>query len=127
MLDQLNQLEKESIAALEAVNSSATLAEWDKRYLGKKGALTQLLRSVGQLPKEERPAFGQAANRVKVALEAAYEAKVELLQRQEMAQELERGALDVTLPGRPPLVLDHLAFGYHVDIVGNFRYLTHIM
>jgi len=101
MLEQLSQLEKESMAALEAMEDSATLAEWNKRYLGKKGALTQMLRSVGQLPKEERPAFGQAANKVKVALEAAYEAKAKELRRAEMERELEQRALDVTLPGRP--------------------------
>jgi phenylalanyl-tRNA synthetase alpha chain len=101
MLEQLSQLEKESLAALEAVDSGDTLAEWNKRTLGKKGALTHILRSVGQLPKEERPAFGRAANEVKVALEAAYEAKAEDLRLAEMVQELGRGALDVTLPGRP--------------------------
>jgi len=101
MLEQLSQLEKESLAVLEALENSDALTEWNKRYLGKKGALTQMLRSVGQLPKEERPAFGQAANKVKVALEAAYETKAEELRQAEMAQELERGALDVTLPGRP--------------------------
>ena len=101
MLEQLSQLEKESLAALEALKDSDALAEWNKSYLGKKGKLTQMLRSVGQLPEEERPAFGQAANKVKIALEAAYETKAEELRRAETAQELERGALDVTLPGRP--------------------------
>ncbi len=101
MLEQLSQLEKESLATLAAVENGDALAEWNKRYLGKKGALTQMLRSVGQLPKEERPAFGQAANEVKMALEAAYETKAEELRLAEMAQELEQGALDVTLPGRP--------------------------
>jgi phenylalanyl-tRNA synthetase alpha chain len=107
MLEQLSQLENESLAALEAVKDSDALAEWNGRYLGKKGSLTQVLRSVGQLPKEERPAFGQAANEVKVALEAAYEAKAEALRRTEMERELERGALDVTLSGRP-VGLGHL-------------------
>jgi phenylalanyl-tRNA synthetase alpha chain len=101
MLDQLSQLEKEALAALEAVEDSDTLADWNRCYLGKKGALTQMLRSVGQLPKEERPAFGQAINKVKTALEAAYEARAEALRRMEMTWELEREALDVTLPGRP--------------------------
>jgi phenylalanyl-tRNA synthetase alpha chain len=101
MLEQLSQLERESLAALEAVKDSGALAEWNRYYLGKKGTLTQMLRSVGQLPKEERPAFGQAANRVKLALEAAYETRAEELRLADMAQELERGAVDVTLPGRP--------------------------
>jgi phenylalanyl-tRNA synthetase alpha chain len=101
MLDQLSQLEKEALTALEAAEDSDALTDWNRRYLGKKGALTQMLRSVGQLLKEERPAFGQAANRVKVTLEEAYEARAEALRRVEMARELEQRALDVTLPGRP--------------------------
>ncbi|HET90902.1 MAG TPA: phenylalanine--tRNA ligase subunit alpha [Chloroflexi bacterium] len=101
MLDQLNRLEGEALAALETVKESDALAEWDRSYLGKKGALTLLLRAVGDLPKEERPAFGRAANEAKVRLEAAYEARAEALRREEMVRELEQGTLDVTLPGRP--------------------------
>jgi len=74
MLDQLSQMQEEALAALEAVEDNEALNAWNKQYLGKKGALTLLLRSVGELPKEERPAFGQAANEAKSALEAAYEA-----------------------------------------------------
>jgi phenylalanyl-tRNA synthetase alpha chain len=101
MLNQLNQLEKEALAALETVEGRDVLADWNRRYLGKKGALTLMLRSVGELPKEERPGFGKAANEVKLRLEAAYESKVEALRQEEMKRELEAGALDVTLPGRP--------------------------
>jgi len=101
MLDQLNQLEKEALAALEAAEDSDALSDWNRRYLGKKGTLTQMLHSVGQLPKEERPAFGQTANRIKVALEAAYQVRDDALRRAEMERELEKGAIDVTLPGRP--------------------------
>jgi phenylalanyl-tRNA synthetase alpha chain len=101
MLDQLKELEQESLDALEVAENSGALTEWNRRYLGKKGALTQMLRSVGQLPKEERPAFGQTVNQVKVKLEAAYEVRVEVVRQAEMERELGRGAIDVTLPGRP--------------------------
>ena len=101
MLDQLRQVEQEALAALEAVKDSDALAAWHRRYLGRKGALTLFLRSVGELPKEERPAFGRAANEAKARLEAASEARAEALRQEEMQRELERGALDVTLPGRP--------------------------
>jgi phenylalanyl-tRNA synthetase alpha chain len=107
MLDQLKQLEKEALAALETAEDSGGLSEWSRSYLGKKGALTQLLRSVGQLPKEERPAFGRTANEVKVRLDAAYEAHSETVRRNEMLHELETGAVDVSLPGRP-VGLGHL-------------------
>ncbi len=101
MLDQLDRLKEEALAALAAVEDNDGLTEWNRSYLGKKGALTHMLRSVGDLPKEERPAFGRAANEAKIALEAAYEARAETLRQEEMARELEQGMLDVTLPGRP--------------------------
>jgi phenylalanyl-tRNA synthetase alpha chain len=101
MLDQLRQLEKEALAALEIVEDTEGMNAWNRRYLGKKGALAPLLRSVRELPKEERPAFGQAANEVKIHLETALEARAKALRRQEIQRDLEREALDVTLPGRP--------------------------
>ncbi len=107
MLDQLSHMQEEALAALEAAQDSEALNAWNKQYLGKKGTLTRLLRSVGELPKEERPAFGRAANEAKTALETAYEARAETLRQEEMQRELERGALDVTLPGRP-VALGHL-------------------
>jgi phenylalanyl-tRNA synthetase alpha chain len=100
-LSQLKRLEEEALDALEAVKDSDALTAWDKRYLGKKGALTLMLRSVGELPKDERPAFGQAANEAKAQLEAAYQARIQALRQAEMERELEGGVLDVTLPGRP--------------------------
>jgi phenylalanyl-tRNA synthetase alpha chain len=101
MRNKITRLEQDALSALEAAAASDGLAEWQRQYLGKKGALTQMLRSVGDLPKEERPAFGQAVNELKARLEAAYEARAETLRRVELERELERGALDVTLPGRP--------------------------
>ena len=101
MHNQLKQLEQEALAALEETGDSEALAVWNRRYLGKKGALTSMLRSVGELPKEERPAFGRSANETKMALEAAHQVREETLRQQEMQRELESGALDITLPGRP--------------------------
>ena len=101
MLDKLERMEKEALAALEAAEDSEALTAWNREYLGKKGALTVMLRSVGELPKEERPAFGQAVNRVKAVLAEACEARTGVLRRRDMQRALEAGALDVTLPGRP--------------------------
>ena len=101
MLDELKHAEEEARASLKDVHNGEELETWHKKYLGKKGTLTQMLRSVGTLPPEQRPAFGRAANAAKQALEQAYEARAERLEHQEMEQELEAGAVDVTLPGRP--------------------------
>jgi phenylalanyl-tRNA synthetase alpha chain len=63
--------------------------------------LTIVLRGLGRLPPEERPATGRAANEVKRALEAAYEARAEVLRQRELKQSLHAEPLDATLPGRP--------------------------
>ena len=101
MLDELERVEEEARASLEQVKNGEELEAWHRKYLGKKGAVTQMLRSVGNLPRDERPAFGRAANAAKQALEQAYEARAERLEREEMASELEEGAIDISLPGRP--------------------------
>ena len=62
MLEQLAQLETEALQALEQAQTPEDLDRWYHAYLGRKGALTAILRSVGSLPPEERPAVGQRAN-----------------------------------------------------------------
>ncbi|HIQ01919.1 MAG TPA: phenylalanine--tRNA ligase subunit alpha [Anaerolineales bacterium] len=101
MLEQLSQLEAEALTSLEDAEDEADLEEWHRSYLGRRGRLTLLLRSVGDLPKEERPAVGRRGNQVKRALEAAYEARRETVRRASLARLLAEGAVDVTLPGRP--------------------------
>jgi len=101
MLEQLNQLEKDALAGLEMIEDSDALLDWKRHYLGKKGGVTQMLRSVGDLPKEERPTFGRAANAVKVKLEAACQDRENSLRQADMARELKKSSIDVTLPGRP--------------------------
>jgi phenylalanyl-tRNA synthetase alpha chain len=101
MLERLESLSAEASRELDSVNTNAALREWELRYLGKKGAATELLRGVGSLPKEERAAFGKRANEVKMALEAAYAEREKLVRAQELAHSLEEGEVDVTLPGRP--------------------------
>jgi phenylalanyl-tRNA synthetase alpha chain len=70
------------------------------RLLGKKGLLTEQLKSLGKLPAEERPAAGQRINEAKTAIQAAIEARRERLDREALDAELARGTIDVTLPGR---------------------------
>ncbi len=101
MLDQLRKLEGAALDELHSVHTTEALEAWRVAYLGRKGALTGLLRSVGRLPAEQRPAAGQEANRVKLVLEQAYDEKAEVLKREEMSRQLVEGHIDVTLPGRP--------------------------
>jgi len=104
MLDKLNTSQQKALKALETLTDLAALDAWHLQYLGRKGELTQLLRSVGQLPREERPAAGCRANEVKIALQNAHERRLADLKRQARAQSLAAEQVDVTLPGRPPSV-----------------------
>jgi len=97
----LEQLAAEALSALEATADSKSLESWHVTYLGRKGRVTQMLRRVGELPKEDRPAFGRRANELKRELEAAYEKRAQTLKAAEMEKALAEGAIDVTLPGRP--------------------------
>jgi phenylalanyl-tRNA synthetase alpha chain len=99
-LEELSRLERDGLGALQSLADSEALAAWRREYLGKKGSLTLMLRAVRELPKEERPAFGRAANATKLELESAYDARMERLRQDEMTRALTQEGLDVTLPGR---------------------------
>ena len=101
---ELRELEQRGLASLAGARGSEELEAWRLAYLGKKGELTTAVRSVGDLPREERPAYGKLANEVKTRLEAAFDARLEALKRDEMEAALRASALDVTLPGRRPAV-----------------------
>lgn len=99
-MNDLASLESEAKSALEACGTTADLAAWNLTFLGDKGRLTAELKKVGGMPKEERPAFGQAINRIKAELTAAKDERQSLLKKRELEQSLTSDALDVTLPGR---------------------------
>jgi phenylalanyl-tRNA synthetase alpha chain len=101
MLDQLKSTRDEALAALDSIITADELQAWASKYIGRKGQVTMLLRSTGQMPEDERPAFGKFANEVKSALEAAFAEREEIINDQQLAHDLEEGGIDVTLPGRP--------------------------
>jgi phenylalanyl-tRNA synthetase alpha chain len=101
MTDRLGSLERQAMARLAAVDTEEALARWQRGYLGRRGAVTEAVKAVGTLPPEERPAYGRRANEIKRALEAAFEARIIELEREQEASRLAADALDVTLPGRP--------------------------
>ena len=94
----LDQLYAEARRNLEAADGdSQKLQALQVHYLGRKGVLTQFLRSIASLPPEERPAAGQKANEIKQRLNAEITAAIEALDRKEPAAE---DRIDVSLPGR---------------------------
>ena len=67
--------------------------------LGKKGRLTAVLKSIGQLPASEKPAAGQAVNQAKQAVQALLDERRVVLDNVALAEKLSSDALDITLPG----------------------------
>jgi len=110
MLERLQMVEQEALQALQSARDVVALHAWDQAYLGKKGALTPLLRGLRDVSPQERPRVGQAVNQVKLALTAAFEAREAELRMYSSAKLAERSAslvadvVDVTLPGRPPSI-----------------------
>ncbi len=100
MLDQLEEIERDSLAALKEASDDQALEQWRVAYLGRKSPLVTLLSSVGSAPPQERPAIGKRGNQVKGALESAFEAKRAVLRESALERSLAE-KLDVTLPGRP--------------------------
>ncbi|MGA8006306.1 MAG: phenylalanine--tRNA ligase subunit alpha [Burkholderiales bacterium] len=89
-----------ALADLSRAADPAALENAKARYLGKGGELTALLKSLGQLPAEERKSAGQAINAAKARLEQALEARRGELAEEALGNRLAEEALDVTLPGR---------------------------
>lgn len=100
MMDNLDDMVEEATARFQETTDPDRLEEVKARYLGRDGALTQLLKALGKLPPDERKQSGSRINRAKEALEAALHARRRAIQEAEMEARLRQEALDVTLPGR---------------------------
>lgn len=102
--DKLEKLKSESVAAITAARSTQTLEELRVNLLGRKGRLTQLLKSIGKLPAAERPEAGKLANETRLAIEASLSQRQAELGTAEREEQLAGESLDITLPGRKPRV-----------------------
>ena len=100
MKEQLANIRAQALSAFEGAQSTAELDSLRVQYLGKKGELTAVLKMMGKLSAEERPAMGQLANEVRAALEQALEAKGKELEAKALEDRLKAEALDVTVPGK---------------------------
>lgn len=102
-------------ARIAAAEDSSALDAVRVAFLGRKGKITLLSKKLSELPKEERPAFGQQMNALKQEIGDAIKVRGEELQRREEAARLEKERLDVTLPGHAvlPGALHPLTQVYH--------------
>ena len=102
MHPRVDAIVREAREALAAARTAADFEQIRIRFLGRQGALTQLLRSLGTLPAAERPVVGAAANEAKRELEALVEARLEEAAEAARRRERAQSRLDLTLPGRRP-------------------------
>lgn len=111
-------------SALEAIGAAADLAELDAvrvEFLGKKGALTAVLRGLGSLSAEERPAVGKTANEVRAAIEGAIESRRSGLSAVLLEARIAADSVDVTLPGRAhPVGTQHLINRIAAEVIDIF-------
>lgn len=95
----LDKLWQKARAELAVVADAEALEAWRSSYLGRRGAVTLVLRGLGELPVEERPRIGARANELREELEKALRQRETDLEKVAVAA-MEAGGLDVTLPGR---------------------------
>ena len=100
MLSDIEDLKAQALAALDAAATREEVEGVRARFLGRQGVITEQLRGLGSLPAAERPAAGQALNRIKNAVTEAARARREALSRAAVDAELGSERIDVTLPGR---------------------------
>ena len=99
-MEELQQILDQALQQFALISDEAELEQVKARYLGKEGSLTVLLKGLGRLSAEERPAAGARINQIKQGIEAALQQRRDALQQNRLAQKLAAESLDVTLPGR---------------------------
>ena len=100
MQEQLKAIMARVTEELKNIQDTGALEQLRVSVMGKKGELTQILRGMGSLPAEERPAMGQLVNQTRAALEQAMEERLQVLSEMEKQKRLEQEKIDVTLPGK---------------------------
>lgn len=99
--NSVNIRKQEALEAISAAASTAEIAEIEVRFLGKKGSINELKRSIASFPVEERPALGASINEVATEVKDLLDARRVELASSEMSARIASESLDVTLPGLP--------------------------
>ena len=119
LLEEIEPIKQAALAELGAATDPAALEQARVNYLGVNGKFTALLKGMGAVPKEQKPAAGKAINSAKAELETALASKKSEL---ELKVALPREPVDFTLPGRRrPLGKLHPLTQVTEDIVRSFR------
>lgn len=100
MKEKLELIKKNALEQIEKVVSKEELEEIRIKFLGKKGELTQILRGMGGLSKEERPLVGKVANEVREAIEEVLDEAIESVKNKEKEERLRNEVIDISMPGK---------------------------
>ncbi|MDD4912246.1 MAG: phenylalanine--tRNA ligase subunit alpha [Sideroxydans sp.] len=99
-MQELQIILDDALQCFAAITDAVELENAKARFLGKEGSLTGLLKGLGKLSAEERPAAGARINQIKQQIEAALQVRRDAIQQQVLQSKLAAESLDVTLPGR---------------------------
>ncbi|WP_010293064.1 phenylalanine--tRNA ligase subunit alpha [Clostridium senegalense] len=100
MKEKLEAIKSSALEEIKAVVEKSNLEDIRVKYLGKKGELTQILRGMGGLSKEERPVIGKLANEVRSALETSIEKVATDIAKKEKDNKLKNEVIDISMPGK---------------------------
>jgi phenylalanyl-tRNA synthetase alpha chain len=100
MKDQLEKIKQEALKQIEASDALEKLNDIKVAYLGKKGELTSVLKSMKDVAPEDRPKVGQMVNDARTLIEGKLEEAMSALQKKAREEQLKKEVIDVTLPGR---------------------------
>lgn len=104
MKEQIEKIRQDAAQLIEDCGELKLLDDLRVKYLGKKGALTSILKQMGGLSAEERPAVGQLANSVRSELEEKLNSRISQLKSEMEEKRLREETIDVTLPGKRPQI-----------------------
>lgn len=101
---EIEAIRTDALAALGNLSSLDDVTAWEASWLGPKGQVTLVLRKLGTLPAEERPLAGRAAQQLRTELTEAFEPIREQVAAAAITSQLADDAVDISLPGRQPLI-----------------------
>src|SRR5208283_1800731 len=99
MLEKLKQIEAEAISAVNAAKSAEDIERLRIHYIGRKGQLTEILRSLGTVSPEDRPVVGQKANQLKNQIGNLLDSRSQEIKMQIESAKKDKLVLDITVPG----------------------------
>jgi len=102
MLNQIDQLEQDAKSDLEGTDNAAALEQFRIKYLGSKGQIKGLMGLLKSVPSDQKPLFGQRANKLRTQIQSMYDDRKVKLQDQPQPRSSGARQLDITQPGLPP-------------------------